>query len=71
MKAKIIPRKFNFKFERNNKDGTKTPIDVASLDAEAYLRYQTIVLDLIDRIVEKDSCQEAEQELTAIYSRWK
>jgi hypothetical protein len=69
MKAKIIPRKFNFKFERNNKDGTKTPIDIASL--EAYLRYQTIVLDLIDRIVEKDSCQEAEQELTAIYSRWK
>ncbi len=70
MNPELKPRKFAFKFEKNNKDGSKTLIDPSTLDSKDFSQYTISLLTLIDTIVEKDDCREADLELTRIYSKW-
>ena len=55
----IQSRNFSVKIERNNKDGTKTLIDVSKLSAAEQANHEVIVHGVFDKLVEKDDLREA------------
>jgi hypothetical protein len=55
----IQSRNFSVKIERNNKDGTKTLIDVSKLSAVEQANHEVIVHSVFDKLVEKDDLREA------------
>lgn len=50
-------RKFDFKIERNNKDGTKSKISTEKLD----LKHEMILIGIIDSSVDKLGYQDADK----------
>jgi hypothetical protein len=56
---KIICRNFTLKLERNNADGTKSPLDMSSLKKEEQTNMHLATHDVFDLLVSKDDCREA------------
>lgn len=55
----IKSRKFDVKIERNNKDGTKTLIDVSRLTPLEQANHEIIVHGVFDKMVENDDLRES------------
>jgi hypothetical protein len=62
----IKSRKFDVKIERNNKDGTKTLIDVTKLTPLDQAKHEVIVHSVFDTMVEKDDLRESKAVLDYI-----
>lgn len=62
----IKSRKFDVKIERNNKDGTKTLIDISKLTPKEQANHEVIVHGVFDKMVEKDDLREAKAVLDYI-----
>ena len=55
----IKSRVWSVKIERNNKDGSKTPIDISEFTPAELVRHQMIYIDLFDVMVLTDDLREA------------
>ena len=62
----IQSRKFSVKIEKNNKDGTKTLIDVKTLTPLEQAKHEVIVHDVFDKMVVNDDLREAKAVLDYI-----
>ena len=62
----IKSRNFSVKIEKNNKDGTKTLIDVSKLSAIEQANHEVIVHGVFDKMVEKDDLRESKAVLDYI-----
>ena len=55
----IQSRKFNVTIEKNNKDGTKTLIDISKLSPLEQAKHEVIVHGVFDKMVVTDDLREA------------
>ena len=62
----IQSRRFNVTIEKNNKDGTKTLIDVTKLTPAEQAKHEVVVHGVFDKMVEKDDLRESKAVLDYI-----
>lgn len=58
-------QKYTIKLEQNNKDGTKTPLSTDNMN----LKQEMLVIELIDKIVEKIGVKDADKVFEYIKSK--
>lgn len=63
---KIPCRTFSVKVEKNNPDGTKTPIVVTALSVKDQIEHELIIQQVFDKLVETDDCRESKAVLEYI-----
>jgi len=58
-------QKYTIKLEQNNKDGTKTPLSTDNMN----IKQEMLVIELIDKIVEKIGVKDADKVFEYIKSK--